>query len=585
MAVKLEVLALDFDGTIADHNVVAPANRAAIRRARARGIVVLIVTGRILEDLRRVAGDLRFVDAVVAENGAVVAFPENGRSEVLGTPPPDGFIDELRRRGIPTDRGECVVETDASYAAAILDVVRTMELPLTLQFNGGRVMILPPGISKATGLREALTAMRLSEHNALAIGDAENDHSLLSACEIGAAVSWGSRALKAIADDVVEGSGPDAVADYIDRVISQPKLDLPRNPRRRLTVGTTDTGQPVCLGVMGRNVLVVGDPRSGKSWIAGLLAEQLILQRYCVCVVDPEGDYRTLESLPGVAVVGGDDPPPRPREVALALRHPDVGLVIDLSKLKHGEKEEYIHALLPHLAALRRRTGLPHRIVVDEAHYFLGDSAGPRLADVDLEGYTLVTYRVSQLHAQVRQAADVVSATRVTDPAEIATLPALVDPSLANRDWRETLGELDLGEAMILRGADSPDALGCRFLLAPRFTLHVRHRQKYVNVQLMDREAFTFTCDGQPTGERALSLGQFVELVDRCPDQILDGHLRRGDFSRWIADVFADYPLAAQIRQIEHQYRLRRMLDPRDAIAQAVAERYAIGEGAAETRP
>src|SRR5579883_1346041 len=108
MAVKLEVLALDFDGTIADHNVVAPANRAAIRRARARGIVVLIVTGRILEDLRRVAGDLRFVDAVGAESGAVVAFPENGRSEVLGTPAPDGFIDELRRRGIPTDREECV---------------------------------------------------------------------------------------------------------------------------------------------------------------------------------------------------------------------------------------------------------------------------------------------------------------------------------------------------------------------------------------------------------------------------------------------------------------------------------------------
>src|SRR2546430_11434817 len=36
-------------------------------------------------------------------------------------------------------------------------------------------------------------------------------------------------------------------------------------------------------------------PISGKSWIAGLLCEQLALQRYSLCVVDPEGDYRALE--------------------------------------------------------------------------------------------------------------------------------------------------------------------------------------------------------------------------------------------------------------------------------------------------
>lgn len=37
------------------------------------------MTGRILSDLKREAGDLQFVDAVVAEDGAVLAFP-NGHS-------------------------------------------------------------------------------------------------------------------------------------------------------------------------------------------------------------------------------------------------------------------------------------------------------------------------------------------------------------------------------------------------------------------------------------------------------------------------------------------------------------------------
>ncbi len=47
-----------------------------------RGITVLLVTGRILDELRRVAGDLHFVDGVVAENGAVVHFPDSGHTSV-----------------------------------------------------------------------------------------------------------------------------------------------------------------------------------------------------------------------------------------------------------------------------------------------------------------------------------------------------------------------------------------------------------------------------------------------------------------------------------------------------------------------
>jgi hydroxymethylpyrimidine pyrophosphatase-like HAD family hydrolase len=50
-------------------------------------------------------------------------------------------------------------------------------------------MILPQAISKGVGLREALTMPRLSPHNAIAIGDAENDHDPLAVCEFGVAVS------------------------------------------------------------------------------------------------------------------------------------------------------------------------------------------------------------------------------------------------------------------------------------------------------------------------------------------------------------------------------------------------------------
>lgn len=55
---------------------------------------------------------------------------------------------------------------------------RELEVPLVLLFNRSRLMVLPQSVSKATGLRAALSALRLSAHNAIAIGDAENDHEL-----------------------------------------------------------------------------------------------------------------------------------------------------------------------------------------------------------------------------------------------------------------------------------------------------------------------------------------------------------------------------------------------------------------------
>lgn len=87
---------------------------------------------------------------------------------------------------------------------------------------------------------------------------------------------------------------------------------------------------------------MAGNPKTGKSWVTGLLCEQLILYGYSLCILDPEGDYTSLEALPGVVVFGGADPLPRPRDLLRALRHVDVSIVIDLSHTPHSEKFEYL---------------------------------------------------------------------------------------------------------------------------------------------------------------------------------------------------------------------------------------------------
>jgi hypothetical protein len=160
---KFSALALDYDGTIARDGALDPEVRSAIAEVRSRGIAVVIVTGRILEELRQVTGGLGFVDAVVAENGAVLDFP-GGNSRLIGHPVQPIFLEELRRRGIEFKAGQCVVETDATWAPQVLAVIRELELPLTLVFNRGRLMMLPQSTGKGAGLREALSccAFRLT---------------------------------------------------------------------------------------------------------------------------------------------------------------------------------------------------------------------------------------------------------------------------------------------------------------------------------------------------------------------------------------------------------------------------------------
>jgi hydroxymethylpyrimidine pyrophosphatase-like HAD family hydrolase len=50
------VIACDFDGTGADDGHPAPELYAALSAARAQGIVTLLVTGRVLEDVQSACG-------------------------------------------------------------------------------------------------------------------------------------------------------------------------------------------------------------------------------------------------------------------------------------------------------------------------------------------------------------------------------------------------------------------------------------------------------------------------------------------------------------------------------------------------
>ena len=196
---RYHLLATDYDGTLATDGKVAAETVAALEDVLATGRRLVLVTGRELDDLMSVYPDLSIFERVVAENGALLYRPATKERRRLAEPPPPALLAALRRRGVaPLSVGEVIVATREPHEAAVLEAIRELGLELQVIFNKGAVMILPAGVNKATGLTAALEELKISPHNVVGVGDAENDHSFLKLCERSAAVGG---ALPAIRDN------------------------------------------------------------------------------------------------------------------------------------------------------------------------------------------------------------------------------------------------------------------------------------------------------------------------------------------------------------------------------------------------
>jgi hydroxymethylpyrimidine pyrophosphatase-like HAD family hydrolase len=215
-----QVLATDYDGTLAHHGVVSPETLDAVARLRAAGKTLVLVTGRELEELKQVFPEIGLCDLVVAENGALLYWPATGQMKLLGEPAPPAFVEKLRDRGVPVAVGRVIVATVEPHEIAVLQTIKEMELELEMIFNKGAVMILPTGLNKATGLREGLARMGLSTRYTIGVGDAENDHAFLRVCGCGIAVANALPALKSRADFVTARPHGEGIIELIDQLLA-----------------------------------------------------------------------------------------------------------------------------------------------------------------------------------------------------------------------------------------------------------------------------------------------------------------------------------------------------------------------------
>lgn len=214
-------LAADYDGTLAEAGRVAAATLQALRRLKSRGWLLLLVTGRQLDDLQAAFPEHSLCDAVVAENGAVLFRPPRGPTTLLASPPSPLLLGELERREVEFSIGRVVVATTSHQAAAAREAISASSSAYQLVFNREALMLLPAGVDKRTGLLAALEQLGLAAAQVVAVGDAENDLPFLRASGRGVAVANAVAELREAAQLVTAGKSGEGVRELVERLLTE----------------------------------------------------------------------------------------------------------------------------------------------------------------------------------------------------------------------------------------------------------------------------------------------------------------------------------------------------------------------------
>ncbi len=569
---RFTALATDYDGTLASEGKVAEPTWEALRRLHASGRKLILVTGRELDDLRTICPNLELFDRVVAENGGVLYRPDQGEQELLAPAPPKQFVHELRARGVThLSVGQTIVGTFRPYETIALQTIRDLGLELQVIFNKDAVMVLPPGVNKATGLKAALKELHLSPHNIVAVGDAENDHAFLDLCECSVAVANALPTLQQHADLVTQQAEGQGVVELIQQLLAEDLRQVKRLLRHRIVVGRQCTGKHFKVDPYGTVALVAGPSGTGKSTALTGLTERLAQRGYQLCVLDPEGDYQSIER--GV-VLGNMEHAPTAEEVHQILRQPDQNIVVNMLRIPLLERPLFCLGLLGRLQELRTHTGRPHWLIFDEAHHvFPTDwTDAPQALANHLETAVFLTVHPSEVSPVILEQINTVMVVG-PNPRETLTETAA---ALGESPPDCPVEQLERGEALAW-------TLGQRnrvpfvIQIEPSRMQRRRHNRKYAEGQLLPERSFYFRGPEEKLNLRAHNLIFFIQLAEGVDDDTWMFHLRRGDYSRWFGEIIGDVTLAKEAAEVETQKAFSPS-ESREHIAAAILRYYTISD-------
>jgi len=507
--------------------------------------------------------EFRIFDRIVAENGAVVYDPAADRERDVAPAPSAAFVDALVAKKVkPLSVGRSIVATWEPNEKIVLETIQDLGLELQIIFNKGAVMVLPPGVNKASGLAAALNELQLSPQNVVGVGDAENDHAFLSICGCSVAVSNALAMVKEKADVVTKEARGAGVVELVERIAKEDTAIVAPG-RHGLRIGKAE-GDTILIEPYRGDVLIAGSSGGGKSTVATAMTERMVERGHQFCVLDPEGDYRELENS---VCVGDTKTPPRHDELIDLLKRHISNVVINTLAVPVEDRPAFFMKLLPDIAEMRATFGRPHWLIVDEAHHLLpaDNPDAPNLPTGDRPAAILITVHPQAISRQALRNVKTVIAIGpkahevIADFCAAAQFPCPA-PTKAPAE----------GEVLVWR-AEWPQSRIAT--LVPPKQAHKRHTRKYAEGELGTDRSFYFRGPKGSLNLRAQNLTIFLQMADGVDDVTWQFHRRNGDYSRWVREAIKDADLARQMQSIERDDAVDAR-EGRKRIAEAVQARY-----------
>ena len=322
----IAVIALDIDGTlVGDDLLIGPDSRAAIRAARERGIVVSLITGRMVTSALRFARELDLVAPIVGYQGALIReMPPTGsnrpgrllvhtplRAEVARevvawtrTQGLDPHLNHLERFVVRSDdpraedysafmgsRPLLADDLIGSIRHSVTKVMATGEPPLPAQVAmaararfAGRAEVtvshprflefVAPGVSKGRAVRWLARRLGIPLGAVLAIGDQWNDIEMLAEVGHGTAMPTAPVEVQAVARYIAPPLAEEGVARMIEALVlvspsraRSASLRLAEESAHRRASRTREAeveAGTVGAGTMGAGTLGAGLGAAGK---------------------------------------------------------------------------------------------------------------------------------------------------------------------------------------------------------------------------------------------------------------------------------------------------------------------------------
>lgn len=263
-----KLIALDMDGTLLkDDKTISKANFDAIQTAKAKGIKVILATGRPIKGIQKYLEELNLTnegDYAVAFNGAVVQGTKHGNvivedlmslddlkylydiskklqvnihaltPEDVITPKVSKYsIREATMNNIPLketdfstlDRNTLIVKIMFIDEKEILDrVARNLPEEVYEKFTVVRsepffLEFLNKTANKGTGVHLLAKSLGIKQEEVICVGDAGNDIHMVEYAGLGVAMENAFPELKNVADYVTKSNEEDGVAHVINKFI------------------------------------------------------------------------------------------------------------------------------------------------------------------------------------------------------------------------------------------------------------------------------------------------------------------------------------------------------------------------------